>query len=185
MSTQFPRASFLSTGYNVAQVDEFFARARAAYEQPVLDESSMSAIDVRRAAFDLKRGGYKVDAIDGALDRLEVAFAQRARDQFVRQYGHDAWMRNLAERAQVLYPRLRRERGDRFRRPEGRKPGYSTVEVDALLDRLIQFFDTGVPLTADEVRSATFTAKRGKKAYDERTVDAYLARTVDILLGAS
>lgn len=185
MTSQFPRAGLLKLGYHRAQVDDFFARARSTYEQPALDESKLSAIDIRRAAFDLKYGGYQIAAIDQTLDRLEIAFAQRAREQFVRMHGQDAWMRTLAERAQVLYPRLRRPRGDRFRHPKGLGRGYAVTEVDLLLDRIIGFFDTGSPVTAEEIRGALFSAKRGKGAYDERTVDAYLARAVDILLGAS
>lgn len=185
MTDLFPRAGFLSTGYQRSQVDEFFARARGAYERPHMDEQAMSALDIRRAAFDLKRGGYKTGAVDDALDRLEAAFAARVREQYVRAHGQDAWMQVLAERAQVLYPRLRRPRGERFRHPDGGKKGYSAVEVDQLLDRLIGFFDTGAPVTAEELRGATFSLKSRKKAYDERTVDVYLARAVDILLGAS
>ena len=75
------------------------------------------ALDVRRAAFDLKHGGYKTAAVDTALDRLETAFAKRAREQFVRAHGQEAWMKQLAQRAQVLYPRLRRPKGERFRPP--------------------------------------------------------------------
>lgn len=185
MTDLFPRAGFLRSGYDRNQVDEFFARARAAYERPHMDEQAMSALDIRRAAFDLKRGGYKTAPVDDALDRLEAAFAQRVREQYVRAHGHDAWMRVLAERAQVLYPRLRRPHGERFRHPDRGKKGYSAAEVDALLDRLIAFFDTGAPVTADDLRTATFASKGGKKAYDERTVDVYLARAIDILLGAS
>lgn len=185
MKDLFPRAGFLRNGYDRVQVDEFFARARGAYETPHMDEQALSALDVRRAAFDLKRGGYKTPAVDDALDRLEVAFAARVREQYVRAYGQDAWMQVLSERAQVLYPRLRRPRGERFRHPDGSKKGYDAGEVDALLDRLIAFFDTGAPVTADDLRAVTFRLKRRKKAYDERTVDVYLARAADILLGAS
>ena len=145
MTDLFPRAGFLRTGYQRSQVDEFFARARGAYERPHMYEQAMSALDIRRAAFDLKRGGYKTSAVDDALDRLEAAFAARVREQYVRAHGQDAWMQVLAERAQVLYPRLRRPRGERFRHPDGGKKGYSAAEVDQLLDRLIGFFDTAPP----------------------------------------
>lgn len=185
MSDLFPRAGFLSSGYHRAQVDEFFARARAAYERPHMDEQALSALDIRRAAFDLKRGGYKTGPVDDALDRLEAAFATRVREQYVRAHGQEAWMQVLAERAQVLYPRLRRPHGERFRHPDRGKKGYSAKEVDALLDRLIAFFDTGAPVTAEDLRTAAFSLESRKKAYDERTVDVYLARAIDILLGAS
>ncbi|WP_291382565.1 DivIVA domain-containing protein [Demequina sp.] len=184
MRDLFPRAGFMRTGYHLVQVDEFFDRARAAYERPMLDDGGLSALDVRRAAFDITRGGYQTAPVDAALDRLEIAFATRAREQYVRAHGHDAWMNQLAERAQVLYPRLRRPRGQRFRPPVKSREGYDASEVDALMERLIAFFDTGESLTPEDIRHATFTRRGKRGAYDERTVDAFLARAVDILMGA-
>ena len=54
--------------------------------------------------------------------------------------------------------------------------------MDDLLDRLAAYFDEAGELTADEIRTATFRPKRGKKAYAEGPVDAYLGRAVEILL---
>jgi len=184
MSEAFPRTGLMRSGYHRVQVDGFFADARSAYERPMLDDEAVSSLDVRRAAFDLRRGGYKCASVDAALDRLELAFAARARDQFVRAHGQQAWMDRLAESAQALYPRLRRPAGDRFRGPVGGYRGYDAREVDALVDRLIAFFDSGEPLTAEEMRAATFRRRGRRGAYDERTVDAFIARAVDILLGA-
>jgi len=184
MTDLFPRAGFLRTGYHRGQVDAFFAKARAAYERPALDETAMSALDVRQAAFDLAKGGYKLADVDLALDRLEAAFASRSREQFVRQHGQQAWMQLLAQRAQVLYPRLRRPLGQRFSPPKAGKRGYDAKQVDDLLGRLIAFFDRGEPLTPEELREATFAARGRRGGYDERTVDAFLARSVDILMGA-
>lgn len=184
MTGVFPRAGFMRTGYHRVQVDAFFAEARAAYERPMLGDEGMSSFDVRRTAFDLKMGGYKTSAVDLALDRLELAFAARVRDQFVRAHGQQAWMTRLAQSAQTLYPRLRRPRGDRFAHPARGKRGYDAREVDALLERLISFFDKGEAVTPEELRTATFGRKGSRRAYDERTVDAYIARAVDILMGA-
>ncbi len=184
MNDLFPSAGFMRRGYHRGQVEAFFAEARAAYERPMLDDQALSSLDVRRVAFDIKRGGYKPAAVDAALDRLELAFASRARDQFVRAYGQEAWMNRLAESAQSLYPRLRRPRGDRFRAPVGSRRGYDVREVDALLERLIAFFDKGEPLAPEDLRTAAFRRKGKRVAYDERTVDAFIARAVDILLGA-
>lgn len=184
MRELFPRAGFMRTGYHTIQVDEFFDRARAAYERPMLDDGSLSALDVRRAAFDIKRGGYKTAAVDAALDRLETAFATRAREQYVRAHGQESWMNELAGSAQLLYPRLRRPKGQRFRQPVKSRQGYDAREVDALLERLIAFFDTGEQLTAEDLRHATFKRRGRRGAYDERTVDAFVARAVDVLMGA-
>lgn len=183
MTDLFPRTNALRLGYKHEQVAEFFDEARVAYERPGSPDSALSPLDVRRAAFDLKHGGYSTAAVDAALDRLELAFATRTRDIYVHAHGKDEWMRHLAERAQVLYPRLRRPAGDRFEHPSSLKQGYDVRQVDAIMVRITAFFDGGQPLDADEIRAIVFVSKRGTRAYDERTVDAFLARTVDILLG--
>ena len=183
MSDLFPRAKRTRHGYHSGQVEQFFQRARAAYERPGAPGEDMTTEDIRGAAFDLKRGGYSTSAVDSALDRLEVAFIKRTREAYVRAHGQDAWMQELAQRAQVLYPRLRHPRGKRFAPPKGLRGGYDRKQVDALLDRITEFFDSGTPLTPDEVRAVTFKRRGKLRAYHERTVDAYLARTVDILLG--
>jgi DivIVA domain-containing protein len=183
MTDLFPRTSSLKTGYDRPQVDEFFSRARTAYERAGGPEAELSPLDVRRAAFDLKRGGYSTAAVDAALDRLEVAFSRRTRDAYVREHGSDAWMQQLAQRAQVLYPRLRRPKGERFAHPGFMSRGYDAREVDKVLARITAFFDRGEPLTAEQLRMVAFAQATGKRAYDEATVDAFLARAVDILLG--
>ena len=183
MTDLFTRVSVLKHGYRPSQVDAFFSQARAAYERPAVDEQVMSAFDVRRAAFDMVRKGYDVPEVDVALDRLEQAFLARVREQFQRQHGQQAWMHLLAQRAQVLYPRLRRPLGQRFANPGLLKGGYDAKEVDALLQRIIDFFDQGVVVTAQELRDARFRRRIGRGAYDERTVDAFLARAADILMG--
>lgn len=184
MSDLFPKAGFLKLGYHKGQVEAFFDSAKQAYERPPLEPGALSAFDVRRTAFDLRRGGYAMHDVDQALDRLEAALLARLRDQFIAQYGQQAWMQMLAQRAQVLYPRLRRPRGQRFARPSGFKRGYDVRDVDALLGRLVTFFDKGVPVTPDELRKATFRRKSGRGGYDERTVDVYLDRAVEILQAA-
>ncbi len=185
MTVLFPKVSSLKLGYHPAQVELFFDEARVAYERPGPADASLDPLDVRRMAFDLKHGGYETAAVDAALDRLEVAFVTRQRDAFVRTQGQDAWMQELARRAQTLYPRLRRPAGERFAHPSTLGRGYRASDVDALLSRVTAFFDRGAPLTADDVRGATFRASRGSRAYDEGTVDAFLARMVDILLGVT
>lgn len=183
MTVLFPKVNALRLGYHPTQVEGFFEQARAAYERPSAPQGDLAPLDVRRTAFDLKHGGYETAAVDSALDRLEVAFVTRQRDAFVRSHGTEAWMQDLAQRAQTLYPRLRRPAGDRFAHPSGLGRGYRADDVDDLLSRITAFFDRGAPLTADDVRGATFRAARGGRAYDEGTVDAFLARMVDILLG--
>jgi len=176
----FRTVSRLRRGYDREEVDEFFAHARQLYEKA--PGEALNAMDVRRVGFGLVRGGYITSAVDAALDRLEQAFIARARAEFVGRHGQKAWMNRLGERASTLYGRLGRPEGDRFAPPR-RGHGYEPADVDALCRRLVAYFDNGVPLTAAEVRVATFRARRGKNAYDEDSVDAFLARAVDVLLG--
>jgi DivIVA domain-containing protein len=185
MSKLFPRAGLLRSGYSVKQVDEFFDRVRQVYEQPLVDPADLSPLTIRQATFDLRYRGYRTDAVDTALDRLEDAFATRLRDQFVQAHGQAAWQQDLAARAQALYDNLRREPGTRFSRPGGMGKGYDAKQVDLLLDRLTSFFDTGAPIVPDEIRTAAFARRMKRRAYDEDEVDAYLAQAVDILQGVS
>ena len=121
--TEFPRVGVFSKGYDCAQVDAFFEDARRAYEGGVPPEQ-FSSEQVRLATFELKSRGYDIEAVDGAMNRLEAAFVNRDR----------------------------------------------------------AYFDEAGELTAEEIRTATFRPKRGKKAYAEGPVDAYLGRAVEILL---
>jgi len=178
----FPKVN-MKSGYNPDQVDEFFVAARHAYSKPFLNNTDMTPFAVRRAAFDLKFNGYDIGEVDAALDRLELALIKRIRDQEVNAKGAAAWQQVLVTGAQVLYGRLGRDAGTRFREPKGVAGGYRKSEVDAILDRIAAFFDTGVPLTAEDLRKAAFTRARGGRAYEERVVDVYLARATDILLG--
>lgn len=177
MTSKFPLVGRWSAGYDIEQVDDFFARAREAYE----GGGGMGAVDVRGTAFDLVRKGYRPAAVDAALDRLEAAFVQRGRADAIADVGQDAWLNDVAQRATSLYPRLTRPEGERFASPEQGR-GYSKLDVDTLLDRMVEYFDDGADLTAKEIRSATFASARGEHAYAEGPVDAFLDRAVDVLL---
>ncbi|MDD9205219.1 DivIVA domain-containing protein [Georgenia sp. 10Sc9-8] len=183
--TTFPRAGRTRTGYAPEQVDDFFERARSAYEESTLPgprrPDAVDEDDVRTVAFDLVRQGYETSAVDAALDRLEVAFVQRRRADHISAHGQEAWMEQVADRATTLYPRLLRPAGERFAPPE-KGQGYDAASVDALLDRVVAYFDEGEELTAAEVRGATFPPARGDKAYAEGPVDAYLDRVVEVLV---
>ncbi len=183
MSKAFPRVGFFKHGYDPAGVDEFFEDARRAYEGGVPAEQ-FSSEQVRRATFALKRRGYEIAAVDAAMNRLEAAFVQRDRSDHVAVNGEAAWFEKVADRATTLYPRLRRPRGERFSHPSSGR-GYDAAAVDDLLDALAAYFDDRGDITADEIRQATFAPARGKKAYAEGPVDAYLGRAVEILLAVS
>ncbi|MCI1641919.1 MAG: DivIVA domain-containing protein [Actinomyces sp.] len=183
MNDAFPGVSFFRKGYDPDLVDQFFEEARRAYEGGVPAER-FSAEQVRQATFPLKRHGYRIDAVDAAMNRLEAAFVQRDRADHIAVNGESAWYERVADRATTLYPRLLRPRGERFAHPE-RGRGYDAEPVDDLLDRLADYFDDRAEITADEIRHAVFPARKGSRAYAEGAVDAYLGRAVEILLAVS
>ena len=180
-TNMFRTAGRFRYGYAPDQVDTFFTHARRAYEG---DQSEpMTGSDVRRAAFDVVRGGYVTSSVDAALDRLERAFAARERSEFVATHGQQAWMEQVAAQARTLYDRLRRPDGERFAPARRGEQAYDPVDVDALCHRLIDYFDKGTPLTSDEVRQTTFGRARGHHGYAEGPVDAFCDRAVEVLLG--
>lgn len=178
MSDMFPRTRFLRPGYRPEQVDGYFATAREIYDGGETNE--MDSEGVRTVAFDIVRRGYQPAAVDAALDRLETAFLHRRRADYVAEHGRSAWMEVAAQLATSLYPRLLRPAGERFA-PAHRR-GYAKTEVDALMERVSAYFDDGAELTAADVRSQTFHPAKGSHAYDEASVDRYLARVVEVLL---
>ena len=71
----------------------------------------------------------------------------------------------------------------RFTSAEAFRSGYDKDEVDALCRRLIAYFDKGQPITSSDIRSAAFRRRRGSAAYAEASVDAFLSRAAEVLLG--
>ena len=96
--TEFPRVGLFSKGYDCEQVDAFFDDARRAYEGGVPPEQ-FSSEQVRLATFELKNRGYNIDAVDGAMNRLEAAFVNRDRADSVAAEGEAAWYDRIADRA--------------------------------------------------------------------------------------
>ena len=94
---EFPRVGFFSKGYDCGQVDAFFEDARRAYEGSVPPEQ-FSAEQVRLATFELKNRGYQIEAVDGAMNRLEAAFINRDRADSVAAEGEAAWYDRVADR---------------------------------------------------------------------------------------
>ena len=111
----FRTVSGLKQGYDPDEVDDFFAHARAVYEQG--PAAALASKDVRGVAFDMVRGGYVTAAVDAALDRLEAAFVARSRAEFIATQGQQAWM-DQPERAG---PHAVRPAGPSRRRPVRRR----------------------------------------------------------------
>jgi DivIVA domain-containing protein len=178
VSSTFPRVP-KGRGYDTAEVEDFLEDARRAYAAPA-GQAGLSASRIRTTAFSMKRGGYDPATVDAALERLEDAFATRERQSSIDQTGDQAWYQKARASAQTILDRISRPRGRRFRRHSIFAAGYSVREVDSITDRIRRFFQTGTPLTADDLRQTAFHPQRG--GYDEAQVDALLDATVRVML---
>lgn len=158
-------------------VDTFFDHAREQYDGETTD---LTSADIRQASFPLRRGGFRVAEVDAALDRLEIAFAQREREREVEELGADAWLDKAKVTAQMIVDRLQRPSGHKFNTTGWLSSGYNKSQVEALSKRIIAVFCVGTPLNVEDLRQAVFT--RQTNGYDEQQVDELLDRTVQTLL---
>lgn len=181
VSETFARAGRFSKGYDIEQVETFLGRARTAYEESGRGPA-MTSWHVRTVGFDLVRGGYDVDAVDAALDRIEDAFARREKQRGEERSGSAAWQTQLRTQEQSLRAQLARPDGERFPRGSGMELTYDVEAVDDLCQRIEESFAAGQPLAPDAVRLAVFKSRRGSRGYREASVDAFLDRVVELLV---
>ena len=133
MAELFRRVSGSKRGYDVDEVNEFFARAQAIYEGQ--SHEVLTPEQVRTASFVQTRGGYDEAAVDGALDRLDAAFTRKERASFIAVHGQQAWLDKIVERATTLYDRLGRPAGEKFTPGERGRPSYDKQQARGRLPR--------------------------------------------------
>lgn len=173
----FPRETRRTPGYDVGAVDGFLTHARRAFDGT---EPPMAAAEVRVTSFPLARHGYRTDAVDAALTRLEDALATRERDVALARSGAGAWVDHARTRAQEVLDRLTRQPGRRFDRVGILSYGYRVDEVDLVTDKLAGFLARGATVTVDQVRTVAFRMQHG--GYRETQVDAVLDAVVAVML---
>jgi len=173
----FPRTSGRTKGYDRDAVDEFLARARRAFEG---SGESVTAADVRGAAFALVRHGYDIASVDHALGRIEDAFAAREREDAVSHVGTREWVGRTKQSAQEILDRLSRPAGHRFDRVGFLHYGYRIDEVDVVAEKISRYLERGDAVTVEQVRSVAFRMQRG--GYRELQVDAVLDAVVEVML---
>lgn len=172
----FPLTSGMTRGYEPAAVDAFLSEARVAFESG----EGLSSAQVRTHAFPLTRHGYDVARVDGALARLEEAFAARERQAAIGHGGVDSWVDSSRENAQEILDHLARPDGARFSRSGFFRHGYSRREVDLVADRVSRYLAIGEPLSVEQVRSVAFRTQRN--GYSEAQVDALLDAVLEVML---
>ena len=177
MSFTFPRVGAKKPGYSPEQVDVFLARARAQFNNPV--DGGVSAHDVRNTEFDLVRGGYSPEVIDGAMDKLEDSFAAREIQRQKTEKGSYALEDRLSRVIELIRGRVERPKGKKFSTTGVLLRGYSRKQVDALCEHIARHLDSQAPLALDEARRVVFNSKR--RGYVEAQVDAFLDRVIEAL----
>jgi DivIVA domain-containing protein len=181
MSSTFPRTRSKLPGYNVDQVEDFLEDARQAYVSDPALPTVVSSDSIRRTAFELQKGGYSPVHVDAALERLEDAFAQRERERAMSvPGGENAWFDEARSTAQTILDRLARPNGEKFSRMGALAKGYDVEEVDAFAGRLIDYFQSGTPMSIEEVRTVAFAPSR--RGYTEGEVDYLLETVVKVML---
>ena len=176
MSYSFPIQE-KGLGYEPAEVDDFISKARRQFEDA--SQTLVSSSLARHATFKLVKGGYSIVAVDTAIDRLEDTFAQKEISQQLIEQGDFALDDRLARFTESLQVRIQRPKSKRFKRASWPLRGYSAKQVDALCITIERFLVANSTLTAADVRSQLFKAKRG--GYSESQVDAFLDRTIDVI----
>lgn len=171
-TTRFPRVARWSRGYAVGQVDAFTARALG---------GDLPSEEVRRVGFDLRFGGYDVEAVDAELDRLEDEAGAAERERARQALGERRFVSEITNQAQVLRARLARPHGDRFARGAWGAHSYDVEQVDQLCDEVAEYFDGSSVLTVDRLRSAVFRTRRGTRGYSEDAVDRFVDRVIAII----
>lgn len=165
-------------GYHIRQVDQFISDARQAYET----DSGITADTVQTKTFDLIRGGYRTDQVDQVLERLEDALRRAERDEFIATHGQQAWDARLISTLEELMGRLQRPHGRKFRAADPGIQGYDTAEVDACMAKITSHLQDEHHIRLVDVRNVTFSAQKGRRAYDEAQVDAFLLAVVELLV---
>ncbi|MFD1721808.1 DivIVA domain-containing protein [Amnibacterium endophyticum] len=176
MPTTFPRER-RRVGYDPEEVDRFIAAARAAYDAP---GRRLSAGDIRRTAFSMRRGGYATRAVDAALERLEDAFARREREHAAASGGERQFYAETRKLAKEIIGRLERPDGRRFARVGVTRIGYSVKEVDRFAVQARSYFEDGAKVPVEQVRQVAFRAQRG--GYSEAQVDLLIDGLVETML---
>ena len=177
MSFSFKLANKNILGYDTVQVDEFVAQARAQFSNPA--SALVAAESVRRVEFDLVKGGYSIEQVDEAVERLEETFATREIQKQLAEQGAYALDDRLARVTELVRGRLQRPKGKRFSSTGWLLRGYSRKQVDALCERVARHLDSGAALSPAEIRRSIFQAKRG--GYAESQVDAFIDRVIEVL----
>ena len=186
------RAAKRKWGYDAEQVDAFLERAHMLYEG---EGAQLTQHDIQNVSFELVKGGYVIAQVDAALARLERAVVDKQTTWEISQHGRVAWKAQTEDLFKKLDAHAEREPGERFKPGEGKNPSYDRKQVDRVIDKCLtkaagelgleQISEEDSKAIADvnaqTISNVVFTQRKGKRGYDERQVDYYLAACGQLL----
>ena len=164
-------------GYRVEDVDVFFEHIAKA-----VPAGRVASGQVRSVGFGAQFGGYDVSDTDALLAEIEDGLARRERARSLAQSDQRQFTERRSALGAAVSGRLKEPRGERFPRGHGLRRGYRPADVDAMCDLLGEHFRGTRRLSADDVRSALFRPRRGRRGYREVPVDAFLDRVVELMV---
>ncbi|WP_024627261.1 DivIVA domain-containing protein [Bifidobacterium sp. A11] len=181
-------------GYDTKQVDAFLERAHSLYES---QDPDLTQEEIANASFDLCKNGYIITQVDAALSRLERVISDRQTSLEIARVGVDGWTTRMVSLQSELTAHAGRPSGSVFKRGDPGMPSYDCKQVERLIEQVLnktsdqlnlqegRKADSGksknTDITADRVSNVIFTQRRGPKGYDERQVDFFLAKAVELL----
>jgi DivIVA domain-containing protein len=171
------RQTGLRRGYRVADVDVFFEHIATA-----APAGRVASGQVRAVGFGTQFRGYDVADTDALLAEIEDGLALRERRSSLAQADQRPFTERRAALGAAVSGRLGEPRGERFPRARGLRRGYRPGDVDALCELLADHFRGSTRLSADDVRTALFRPRRGRRGYREAPVDAFLDRVVELMV---
>jgi DivIVA domain-containing protein len=176
---RFPRVMGMRSGYDPVEVDALIGRIESTLGRGSHAVEPVTADEIRTATFRPKRGGYHETAVDFALEAFVVALETQAKRPVrlamaepTGELVREEWFEAQAARVErVAF------------RPGRMGTGYNEDEVDAFLDRIVATLrgTTEYPLTAKEVREATFPTVLLRTGYLIADVDSFLSGVADVL----
>lgn len=176
---RFPRVMGMRSGYDPVEVDALIARIESTLGRGSHTVEPVTADEVRTATFRAKRGGYHETAVDFALEAFVVALETQAKRPVrlamaepTGELLREEWFETQAARVErVAF------------RPGRMGTGYNEDEVDAFLDRVVATLrgTTEFPVTAKEVRGATFSTVLFRAGYLIADVDSFLEGVAEVL----
>ncbi|MEO3814178.1 DivIVA domain-containing protein [Sphaerisporangium sp. B11E5] len=193
---RFPRVHGLRNGYDPEQVDVLIRRIEATLGRGTLEGPPVTADEIRMSRFEIRLGGYHELAVDFALEAFVIAIETRAVEQAVpvtAVSGEDddaptlpglGETENVADAMTAAWLESQAVRVERVSfRPGRLGSGYNEDEVDGFLDRVVATLrgTTDRPLTADEIREATFSTVMFKPGYAVAQVDAFLTEIAGVV----